>query len=91
MQTHYSDNQRSAILDEHITKYVQQGYQIIARTPTTCQLVKQKKFSFFWALIWLIIGVGIGFLIYLAWYMSKKGGSVYLQVDAGGIVHVTKS
>jgi len=87
----FTEAQRSAILDEHIAMYIKQGYQIVSRTPTTCQLVGAKKFSFFWALVWLIIGVGFGFLIYLAWYMSKKGGSVYLQVDAGGIVHATKS
>ncbi len=86
----YNESQRSAVLDEHITKYVQQGFQIVARTPTTCQLIKQKKFSLLFALLWFCVG-GVGLIVYLLYYASKKAGSVYLQVDAGGVVHVTKS
>jgi hypothetical protein len=86
----YSEAQRSAILDEHIANYVRQGYQVAARTPTTCQLIKQKRFNLLIAIILFCLAI-FPFVIYMLFYVNKKGGSVYLQVDAGGVVHATKS
>ncbi len=38
--------ERSAMLDAEIRKYVQRGQQVTSRGVTTAQLVKLKKFSF---------------------------------------------
>jgi hypothetical protein len=74
----------SAVLDAEIAKYIRQGYRLTARSDTSAQLVKPKKFSFIWAIIWLILGLGVGFFIYLAWYLAKKEHAIYLTVDAQG-------
>lgn len=78
---------RQAILDREVAGYVRSGFIVQMRTETTAQLVKPKKFSLFWALLWLILGIGAGFIIYILWYASRRDESVYLEVDERGKVH----
>jgi hypothetical protein len=54
-----------------------------ARTQTTAQLVKPKKFSFIWALVWFLL-FGIGLIVYLLYYWGKRDQTVYLAVDERG-------
>ena len=75
--------QRTAILDREIAAYVKRGYHLTARTPTTAQLIKPKKFSFLWALLWFC-AFGIGLLVYLFYYAAKRDDSIYLEVTATG-------
>jgi hypothetical protein len=81
--------ERKAILDAEVTKYVKRGFRVQSRTDTEAQLVKPKKFSFLWAFLWLLL-FGVGLIVYLLYYWSKKDEQVYLQVDEYGKVRRTK-
>lgn len=87
MQT-LSTEERSRILDEEVRRYVKGGYRVESRTATAAQLVKSKKFSWPWALLWLLV-VGIGFLFYWLYYVAKKDHAVYLEVDGTGKIRKT--
>jgi uncharacterized BrkB/YihY/UPF0761 family membrane protein len=80
-----SVQERSNILDDEVRHYVQRDYRVESRTPTTAQLVRPKKFSFLWALLWFLL-FGIGILIYVAYYLAKSDQTVYLEVDDAGNV-----
>jgi hypothetical protein len=81
--------ERKALLDAEVTRYVRRGFRVQSRTDTTAQLVKPKKFSLFWAGIWLLCAV-FPFIVYLLWYAAKRDTQVYLQVDEQGKVTRTK-
>ena len=72
-------------LQEHINWYVGQGYLVQSQTETAAQLVKKKAFSFMWAFLWFLF-FGIGLLIYIFYYMTKRDKLVYLTVVTGGYV-----
>lgn len=80
-----SMEQRRAILEEEIRKYVKKGFQVVSRTDLTAQLVKPKKFSGLWALLWFLV-FGVGLIIYLIYYGTKRDEQVYLEVDEKGKV-----
>lgn len=84
-----SITERKAILDREVVKYVKRGYRVQSRTDTEAQLVRPKRFSFFWAFLWFLLIV-VGLLVYLLYYASKKDETVYLQVDELGRVKRTK-
>jgi hypothetical protein len=75
--------ERSAILDAEVMKYARRGYEVRSRTQTTAQLVKPKKFSFIWALVWFLL-FGIGLIVYLLYYWGKRDQTIYLEVDERG-------
>lgn len=85
MPSTYDEAARAALLDQEIGKYARQGYRVITRTPTTAQLVRPKKFSLLWALIWTITVAGL--IIYIIWYLAKRDSQIYLTVDANGRIH----
>jgi zinc-ribbon domain len=66
-----SKPERSRLLDDAIGGYLLRGFFVRLRTPTIAQLVKPKKFSFIWALLWLLL-FGIGIIIYLIYYAAKR-------------------
>ena len=73
-------------LQEHIGWYVkEQGYQVVSQTETSAQLVKPKKFSLGWALLWFLV-FGIGLLVYVFYYMANSAGSIYLYVEGGQVL-----
>lgn len=78
------DKRREA-LQREIRKYLGQGYHVVSQSDTTAQLVKPKTFSLLWALIWLLC-FGVGLIVYLLYYWSKKDTNVYLEVDNFGNV-----
>jgi len=84
-----TQTQRQQILDREIAKYTKRGFQVTSRTETTAQLRKPKKFSFLWAFLWFLL-FGIGILVYLFYYWSKKDEVVFVQVDEHGRVKRTK-
>jgi len=48
------------ILEAEIARYTQRGYRVLSRTDTSAQLLRPKKFSFLWALLWfLLFGIGL--------------------------------
>jgi len=61
---------------------VNQGYRVVSQTDSSAQLVKPKEFSFIWAFLWFLL-LGIGVVVYLFYYASKKDKSVYLTVTNG--------
>ena len=75
--------ERSAILDAEVMKSARRGYEVRSRTQTTAQLVKPKKFSFIWALVWFLL-FGIGLIVYLLYYWGKRDQTIYLEVDERG-------
>ena len=79
-------SERSDILSHEINKYANFGYRIVSRTETSAQLVKPKEFSFIAALLWFIL-LGVGLIIYLLYYLSKKDDAVYLMVSKNGKVN----
>jgi hypothetical protein len=83
MSESLSPEERGKILDEEVMRVVRQGYQVRARTQTTAQLVRPKKFSFIWALVWFLL-FGIGLIVYLLYYWGKRDQTVYLEVDERG-------
>lgn len=89
------DEQRRAILDREVDKYVRKGFRVISRTDTTAQLVKPKSFNRILLLIFglfSLVGVGIPFLLgYIIGYaVLVKDQSAYLTVDERGHVHARK-
>lgn len=66
-------DERKSILEKQISILSQRGYSVTSRTDTTATLVKPKEFSFVWAVLWFLV-FGIGILIYIFYYMSKKDG-----------------
>jgi hypothetical protein len=83
-----SESERSRILDEAIEGLLLEGYFVRLRTPTAAQLVKPKEFSLVWALVWFLL-CGVGVLIYVFYYASKRDEGVYLQVDDYGNTTLT--
>ena len=79
-------SQRVAALDAEIRKYIASGFRVVSRTETTAQLVKPKKFSFWWAAFWTL-ALLVGLILYLFWYAAKKDETVYLEVDQFGQVN----
>lgn len=78
-------DERRAILQRQIADLTRKGYRVVSQTDTTAQLVKPKTFSFLWAIIWFL-ALGIGLLVYLIYYWSKRDQTVYLEVDEKGNV-----
>jgi uncharacterized membrane protein len=71
-------------LQAHIDWYVQQGYRVVSQTEASAQLVKPKAFSFVWALLWFLL-LGVGLIVYLLYYASKRDKTVYLTVADGAV------
>lgn len=67
-------------LKAQIREAVQLGYHLTQQTSTTAQLVRAKQFSCLFATLWFLV-FGIGFLIYLFYYMAKKDDVIYLDLD----------
>ena len=72
--------ERKSILEKQISILSQRGYSVTSRTDTTATLLKPKEFSFIWALLWFLV-FGIGILVYIFYYMSKKDYVKYLNID----------
>jgi hypothetical protein len=78
-----------AVLQEEVNRYTKKGFRVVSQTSRSAQLVKPKKFSFWWALIWTFVML-VGLLVYLFYYAAKKDRQVYLTVDDLGRIATTK-
>ena len=78
-------DQRRAVLQREIARYVGDGFHVVSQTDTTAQLVKPKSFSCLLAVLGLLLFV-LGLVIYLIYFASRKDKTVYLEVDANGKV-----
>ena len=81
--------ERARLLEEEISEYMRDGFFVRHRTDTTAQLVKSKKFSFVWALLWLLV-FGVGIIVYLIYYAAKRDEGRYVEVDEYGAVKATR-
>jgi hypothetical protein len=84
-----SEAERSRILDEEIGEYMREGFFVRQRTASTAQLVRPKKFSFIWALVWFLM-LGVGLVVYLLYYAAKQDEGRYVEVDEYGTVRATR-
>ena len=69
-----------ASLDKISSLYMREGYIVILRTDTQLQLIRKKKFSLIWAILGLLLW-GIGLLIYIFYYVSKKDEQINITLD----------
>ena len=81
---------RAAILHREIAYYVAQGWTVANQTETTANLVKKKKFSIFWGIVWFLLAL-VPFLIYLIYYLAKQDQSAFITIDEYGSVQTTRS
>jgi hypothetical protein len=81
--------ERSRLLDEEVGTYMRKGFFVRQRTTTTAQLVRPKRFSFVWALLWFLL-FGVGIVVYLIYYAAKQDEGRYLEVDGHGAVKATR-
>jgi len=84
-----SEAERSRELEEEIAQYMSEGFFVRQRTATTAQLVRPKRFSFVWALLWFLV-FGIGIAVYLIYYAAKQDEGRYVEVDEYGAVKATR-
>jgi hypothetical protein len=84
-----SEAERSRELEEEIAQYMHDGFFVRQRSATTAQLVRPKKFSFIWALLWFLL-FGIGIIVYLIYYAAKQDEGRYVEVDEYGAVKATR-
>jgi len=84
-----SEAERSQELEEEIAKYMSEGFFVRQRTAYTAQLVRPKRFSFVWALLWLLV-FGVGIVVYLIYYAAKQDEGRYVEVDEYGTVKATR-
>ena len=84
-----SEAERSRELEEEISQYTGRGFFVRQRTATTAQLMRPKRFSFVWALLWFLV-FGIGLVVYLIYYAAKQDQGRYLEVDEYGTVKATR-
>lgn len=83
MSKELSTEQRQAILKKEITQYVGEGWIVINETGTSANLVRKKKFSFWWALLWFLL-LFVGLIVYIFYYMSKNDETAYISVGRSG-------
>lgn len=67
-------------LKAQIRELVQNGYAITVQDKTSAQLVRKKQFSCLIATLSLCF-FGIGFFIYLFYYLAQRDGVVYLDLE----------
>ena len=81
-----------AMLDEQIARLTRQGYVIVSQSETSAQLKRRKHFSVWWALFWLIVGAGVGLLVYVAWYvLIKRDRVAFLRITPEGRIMLTEN
>jgi len=87
-----SRKQAEEILDNAIESYASQGWVLINRTRRMAQLKKSKVFSWFWFLIFSIVGALAVFLpviIYVIYYMVSKDPVITITLTMDGNTNVT--
>jgi hypothetical protein len=83
--TGISVEERKRLLQREIESYLRSGYHVVSQTDTTAQMVKPKVFSFVWAFLWFLV-FGVGVIVYILYYISKKDQVGYIEVDQFGRV-----
>jgi hypothetical protein len=74
---------RAALLQAEMDRYLRRGFRVLSQTPYSAQLVRPKQFSCLLATLGLLL-FGVGLLVYLADYGSRRDLQVFLTVDEYG-------
>ncbi len=72
-------------LQDEIARRTGQGWVLVSRGATEAQMRKPKRFSFVWALLWLLV-FGLGIIVYLLWHWAKSDQLIYIRVVDGQLV-----
>ncbi len=80
-----TDAKAKELLHATIGEFVVRGFTISAQTETTVQMVKPRRFDFLPALLWFLV-FGVGVLIYVFYYMSKRDETVYIRIHGDEVV-----
>ena len=75
---------KDEIMQTEIMKRTKQGWRLVSQSDQGASMVKPKKFSVGWAILWTLL-FGVGLLVYLLYYMTKKEKLVYLSVVDGRV------
>jgi len=81
---------RRAALQGAINRYTGKGWRVVSETDDTAQLIKPKRFSIMWFLLWLLLAVLPGVLYLVYHFGVKRDTQMYLRVDERGQVHEQK-
>jgi hypothetical protein len=85
LETQMRIEDRRAVLQQAIAHYTQSGYRVVSQTDTTAQLVKPRVFSCLWSVLWFLC-FGIGLVLYILYYLSKRDAVIFVSVDENGRV-----
>lgn len=66
-----SDLRNADKIDNLVAFYSAKGFAVTNRSGNQVQMVRKKKFSFWWALAWFLL-FGVGVIIYLLYYLAKR-------------------
>ena len=69
----------SVDVEQKIDRYIKKGFLVQHRDEHRIQLVQSKKFSWLFALLWLLCG-GVGIVVYLVYYWVKQNKVVTLSL-----------
>ena len=80
---------RLEILYAAMLKYIDQGYEVTSQMEFTLFMKRERRFSCLWASILTVSGIGL--LLYILYYWSKRDNFIAITVDRWGNTIVTKS
>jgi hypothetical protein len=92
-QRNKTPEERSAVMEQAIARYVRKGYGVQARTEYDAHLYKHKRFSWPLGVLWILLGFvtfGLTWLIFVLQvieYALKANKAVHLSVDPTGELH----
>jgi hypothetical protein len=77
------------VLEGAMMRFLRRGYRVTSRSAMSVQMVQPKKFSLFWALVWLFTCSGL--IVYVVYYLAKRDCAVYLRVTPSGTIEEVRS
>jgi hypothetical protein len=80
---------RNKALEEAMREHEENGFHLERQGDFEAVMVKPKKFSFLWAIVWFLF-FGIGILVYIFYYLAKSDERIRLEVNQEGRVHTAK-
>ena len=81
---------RQAELEAQVQEMTRQGYIVTSRTESQVHLMRPKKFSAVWAILWFLV-CGVGVLVYIFYWMGKRDDIVMLSRAEGSNISGTQA
>lgn len=69
--------ERQAELESNVDEMIDRGFRVTARTDTMVHMMRPKKFSAVFAILWFLV-CGFGVLVYIFYWMGKADDVVTL-------------